>query len=158
MNLYASLFPGSGISGILRVGAGEAPDREGTVRHARFLLNGEAFTAMDSAHDHAFAFSEALSLMVGCDSQEEVDHFWRGLSEGGQEGPCGWLKDRFGVSWQVNPTRLDEMLSDPDPEKVARVTRAFLAMEKFDIAALERAYSGDQAGGAPHFPATEAGA
>ena len=140
---YASLFPGSSIASLVRVGPGEAPDREGSVRLARFFLGEEAFLAMDSAYDHDFSFTEGLSLMIHCRSQEEIDHFWKGLARGGEEGPCGWLKDPFGVSWQVVPTRLDEMLRDPDPERVARVTRAFLGMGKFDLAALERAYRGE---------------
>ncbi len=141
---YTSLFDGAAVGEIDRYRKGEEPDREGTVRHAGFRLEGQEFAAMDSAHDHKFAFNEAVSLMVVCGTQAEIDRRWAGLiAGGGEESMCGWLKDRFGVSWQVTPAALEEMLRDPDPNKVARVTNAFLKMRKFDIAALERAYRGE---------------
>ena len=141
VRLYTSTFPDSSITGILRFGPDEAPNREGTVKHAQFALGDEVFMAMDSALPHSFSFNEAVSLMIRCGSQEEIDHFWKALSDGGEEGPCGWLKDRFGVSWQVVPEVLDSMLRDPDPERVARVTRAFLHMKKFDVGSLNAAYA-----------------
>jgi len=142
LRLYTSTFRDPSITGILRFGPDEAPNREGTVKHAQFALAGEVFMVMDSALPHSFSFNEAVSLMIRCHSQEEIDHFWRALSDGGQEGPCGWLKDRFGVSWQVVPDSLDSMLRDPDQERVARVTRAFLHMKKLDVASLDAAYAG----------------
>lgn len=144
IRLYSSIFRGSNSTGILRYGAGESPEKEGTVKHAQFSLGGEVFMAMDSALEHSFTFNEAISLMVNCESQEEVDYFWEKLSEGGDEKAqqCGWLKDRYGVSWQVSPTVLQTMITDPDPKKVARVTKAFLAMKKFDIAELQKAFEG----------------
>lgn len=122
-----------------RYGKGEEPDREGTVRFASFTLLGQEFAAMDSAHDHKFAFNEAISFMVPCDSQQEIDYFWEKLAANPQAGQCGWLKDKYGLSWQVTPVVLNELLSSGDPEKTARVTQAFLKMKKFDIAALRRA-------------------
>ena len=127
----------------MRYGKGEEPDKEGTIRHAEFTLEGQDFAAMDSAHKHDFTFKEANSFMVGCAAQGEIDDFWEKLTaDGGQEGMCGWLKDKFGVSWQVTPTVLEEMLRDSDKDKVARVTNAFLKMKKLDIAGLRKAYDG----------------
>ena len=105
-----------------------------------FELDGQRFAGLNGGPH--FKFSEAISFQIHCDDQQEVDYFWKRLSEGGSEGPCGWLKDKFGLSWQVVPKILYEMLIDPDPAKVKRVTKAFLQMKKFDIAALERAYAG----------------
>lgn len=144
VRLYTALFRDSRTGEVMRYGKGEEPDREGTIRHAGFTLEGQEFAAMDSAYDHKFAFNEAVSLMVVCGSQAEIDRHWAGLlAGGGEESMCGWLKDRFGVSWQVTPAVLDDMLRDPDPDRVARVTNAFLKMRKFDIAALERAHRGE---------------
>jgi predicted 3-demethylubiquinone-9 3-methyltransferase (glyoxalase superfamily) len=143
VNLYTSIFRGSKIGEIMRYGKGEEPDKEGTVKHAGFTLKGQDFAAMDSAHKHDFSFNEAVSLMVECRTQAEIDYYWRGLTaNGGQESVCGWLKDRFGVSWQVAPAILGKMLRDRDQEKVERVTNAFLKMTKFDISALKRACAG----------------
>lgn len=138
---YTAVFPGSRIGGIARHDA-SGPDPAGTVRHAQFYLNGEAFWAMDSALAHGFGFTEANSLLVLCESQEEVDHYWRALSAVPEAERCGWLKDRFGVSWQIVPAALIDMMADPDPARVARVTEAFMAMKKLDIALLECAYAG----------------
>ena len=140
VELYTSIFHDAATGSIMRYGKGEAPDTEGTIKHAGFTLEGQSFAAMDSAHQHAFAFSEAISLMVSCQDQKEVDYYWDKLKAGGEEGMCGWLKDRFGVSWQVTPSALGEMLADPDPARVARVTNVFLKMHKFDIASLKKAY------------------
>ena len=143
IRFYASLFKDAGIGDIMRYGKGEEPDKEGTIKHAGFTLENQEFAAMDSAYEHKFGFNEAISLMIGCETQKEIDEFWEKLiSGGGQEGVCGWLKDRFGVSWQVTPTILDEMMRDPDKDKVARVTDAFLKMKKFDIEELKKAYKG----------------
>jgi predicted 3-demethylubiquinone-9 3-methyltransferase (glyoxalase superfamily) len=142
VTLYTATFGNSAVDGILHypAGAGEATS---TVKHAQFSLSQEKFMAIDGGVGHGFNFTEAISLEIACANQAEVDYFWERLTaDGGEEGPCGWLKDKFGVSWQVTPMRLAEMLRDPDPAKTNRVTRAFLQMKKFDIAALERAYAG----------------
>ena len=136
--------PQCGVGDILRYGKGEEPDKEGTIKHAAFTLEGQEFAAMDSAHEHNFTFNEAISFMVECETQEEIDYYWEKLTaDGGQESMCGWLKDRFGVSWQVTPTVLGEMLQDPDQKKVERVTNAFLKMKKFDIEGTEEGYKGN---------------
>lgn len=140
VNLYTSLFDNARIDQIERYGKGEG-EPEGTVKHARFSLNGQTFMAMDSGLDHEFTFTEATSLLVDCEDQAEVDAFWARLSEGGEEGPCGWLKDKFGVSWQIVPAALQEMLADEDAERAEAVTRAMLTMKKIDIQALEEAYA-----------------
>ena len=143
LHLYTSIFNKAQIGGIDRYGQGEEPDKEGTIRHAAFTLEGQEFAAMDSAHKHEFTFNEAISFMVRCKNQEEIDCFWEKLIEdGGQESVCGWLKDRFGLSWQVTPVVLEKMLQDPDLKKVERVTNAFLKMKKFDIGELEKAFKG----------------
>jgi predicted 3-demethylubiquinone-9 3-methyltransferase (glyoxalase superfamily) len=143
INLYISVFHNSEIGDILRYGKGEEPDKEGTIKHAAFTLENQGFAAMDSCRNHNFTFNEAVSFMVECGTQEEIDHYWEKLTaDGGQESVCGWLKDKFGVSWQVSPTVLGEMLQDPDKEKVERVTDAFLKMKKFDIGELKKAYEG----------------
>ncbi|MEO3429483.1 VOC family protein [Pelagibius sp. CAU 1746] len=145
MTLYGSIFPDSRIESVARYEAGEAPNAEGSVKHGIFFLAGQELRAMDSALDHTFTFTEAASLQVLCDSQEEVDHYWHHLGEGGDPAAqqCGWLKDRFGVSWQVVPRVLTEMLSDAGSDAKERVTQAFMQMKKFDISALERAYRGN---------------
>jgi len=127
---------------ILRYGLGEAPDKEGTVKHAAFTLEGQEFAAMDSAHPHDFTFNEAISFEVRCETQKEIDYYWGKLSADPTAEQCGWLKDKFGLSWQIVPAILDEMLKDKDKKKIARVTEAFLKMKKFDIALLKRAYEG----------------
>lgn len=143
IGLYTSVFAKSATGPIDRWGAGEEPEKEGTIRHASFTLLGQDFAAMDSRRDHNFAFNEAVSFMVPCRTQDEIDLYWtRLLAGGGQESMCGWLKDRFGLSWQVAPLALEEMLRDPDPRKVERVTNAFLKMRKFDLAQLRRAFEG----------------
>jgi len=143
IRLYTSVFRDARIGDILRYGKGEEPDKEGTIKHAAFTLEGQAFAAMDSGWKHDFAFNEAISLMRVCETQAEIDHYWEKLTaDGGQESMCGWLKDKFGVSWQVVPSLLNEMLRDPDLAKVERVTNAFLKMRKFDIVELQKAYRG----------------
>ncbi|WFB10719.1 VOC family protein [Streptomyces sp. LX-29] len=136
---YTSIFPDSRVVDVQRFG--EAGPREsGMVMLIVFELAGQEFQALNGGPE--FTFNEALSLSVDCASQEEVDELWARLTEGGEPGPCGWLKDRFGVSWQIVPSRLTELMSDPDPAKVARVTRAMLGMGKIDIKAAEDAYEG----------------
>jgi predicted 3-demethylubiquinone-9 3-methyltransferase (glyoxalase superfamily) len=144
INVYTSIFQGARVGNVDRYGKGEAPDKEGTIKHAVFTLEGQEFAAMDSAHEHRFTFNEAISFLVRCETQADIDNYWNKLSKGGdpKAQQCGWLKDRFGVSWQVAPTILDRMLQDPDKAKVERVTNAFLKMKKLDLTALERAYEG----------------
>ena len=142
MDLYASVFRDAKVGDIMRYGPGEEPDRDGTIKHGELKLEGQWFAAMDSARPHEFTFNEAISFVVHCRNQREVDHYWGGLTAVPEAEQCGWLKDRFGVSWQVVPTALDEMLMDKDARKVARVRDAFLKMKKLDIAALKKAYEG----------------
>ena len=133
---YTSVFPDSRIVEIARYGSA-GPRPEGTVMTVLFELDGQRFIALNGGPE--FTFSEAISLEVGCETQEEVDHYWSTLSDGGEEGPCGWLKDRYGVSWQIVPRVLTELVSDPDQEKAQRVMAAMLQMKKIEIAELERA-------------------
>lgn len=145
-NLYTSIFAHSRIGSITRAGKAGFEVHglpEGTVLNIEFEIEGQRFAAMDSALEHLFTFSEAISFLIECETQGEIDYFWEGLIAGrGQEGVCGWLKDRFGLSWQVAPAELGRMLRDSDAGKVERVTNAFLAMKKLDIPALKRAYEG----------------
>ena len=126
---------------VYRYEAGEGPDREGTIKHASFTLEGQQFAAMDSAYPHGFGFNEAISLMVHCETQQEIDDYWERLTADPNAEQCGWLKDRFGVSWQIVPTAMERMLSQGSREQVARVTEAFLQMKKFDLAKLEEAFA-----------------
>jgi predicted 3-demethylubiquinone-9 3-methyltransferase (glyoxalase superfamily) len=144
MNFYISLFKNSSIDEIEHYGIGEE-EPEGTVKHAKFSLNGQEFMAMDSSMEHLFTFSEALSLFVNCETQEEVDELWEKLSEGGEIQQCGWLKDKYGVSWQIIPSVLGEMLNDPDPAKSQKVMKAMLQMDKIEIVTLKQAYDGQDA-------------
>lgn len=144
INFYASVFKDAKVNDIHRYGKGEEPDKDGTVRHAAFTLEGQDFAAMDSAHKHNFTFNEAISLMVHCDTQEELDCYWGKLSAVPEAEQCGWLADKYGLSWQIVPTVMEEMLRDKDKKKMARVTEAFLKMRKFDIDSLKRAYEGNK--------------
>ncbi|HEX6959939.1 MAG TPA: VOC family protein [Ferrovibrio sp.] len=140
---YVSIFPNSKIETMSRYGKEGFEihgQPEGAVMTVSFTLNGQAFTALNGGP--LFRFNEAVSFQVPCDTQQEIDYFWERLGEGGEEGPCGWLKDKFGLSWQVFPRALPDMLSDPDAPKVARVTKAFLRMKKFDLARLRDAFEG----------------
>jgi predicted 3-demethylubiquinone-9 3-methyltransferase (glyoxalase superfamily) len=141
MSFYISLFKNSSVTRIERYGAGEA-EGEGTVKHAKFVINGQQFMAMDSRREHPFTFTEAISFFVRCETQREIDYFWEKLSAGGEKSRCGWLKDKFGVSWQIVPPILGEFLTDEDEEKSERVMKAMLEMDKLDITALRRAYQG----------------
>ncbi len=135
-NFYTSVFPNSKILDIARYGSA-GPRPEGTVMTVSFELDGQKFVALNGGPD--FTFSEAISFQVSCKDQDEVDAYWSKLSEGGEEGPCGWLKDKFGLSWQIIPTALSELLGDPDKEKAQRVMAAMLSMKKIEVDALERA-------------------
>lgn len=140
---YTSIFTPSDIDGILKYGAGEEGP-EGTVKHAQFSLLDGKFMVMDGPGKHDFSFNEAISFVVNCKTADEVDYYWDRLTENGdpRARQCGWLKDKFGVSWQVVPTALTAMLRDQDPEKVKRVTAAMLNMKKLDLHELQKAYAG----------------
>jgi predicted 3-demethylubiquinone-9 3-methyltransferase (glyoxalase superfamily) len=133
---YTSIFPNSSVMGLARYEKGEG-DVEGTIKHGQFRLNDNVFMAMDSSLPHAFDFNEGVSMVVECDTQEEIDHYWNRLTEGGTESMCGWLKDKYGVSWQIIPSVLSKLMSDPS--KAERVKQAFLKMKKFDIETLLKA-------------------
>jgi predicted 3-demethylubiquinone-9 3-methyltransferase (glyoxalase superfamily) len=140
---YTSVFPNSRIGPVTRYddAAAKAAGRpQGSVMTVDFELDGQRFMALNGGP--LFKFTEAMSLVVNCETQKEVDHFWEKLSAGGQEVQCGWLKDRFGVSWQIVPTILLEMLQDKDPEKAKRVMAAMLKMKKIDVETLKQAYEG----------------
>jgi predicted 3-demethylubiquinone-9 3-methyltransferase (glyoxalase superfamily) len=138
-NFYTSIFKDSEVVNVMHYGeAGPRP--AGMVMTVTFRLQGQEFTGLNGGPD--FRFNEAISFLVNCESQDEVDEYWERLSEGGEEGPCGWLKDKFGVSWQIVPTVLDVLLQDKDPEKANRVMKAMLQMKKLDIAGLQEAYDG----------------
>ena len=136
---YTSVFPNSRILDVARYGSA-GPRPEGTVMTVSFELDGEAFVALNGGPE--FTFNEAISFQVSCETQEEVDAFWSRLSEDGEEGPCGWLKDKFGVSWQIVPTALPRLLQDLDREKSQRVMEAMLKMKKIEIDVLEHAAAG----------------
>jgi predicted 3-demethylubiquinone-9 3-methyltransferase (glyoxalase superfamily) len=143
INFYISIFSNAKIEAdIVRYSKGEEPDKEGTVKFATFALLGHGFAAMDSAHKHDFAFNEAISFMVHCKTQDEIDYYWEKLSADPMAEQCGWLKDKYGVSWQVVPTIMEEIMQSGDDSKIARVTEEFLKMKKLDIAALQKAYEG----------------
>ncbi len=142
MRFYTSLFPNSKLGEMARYGADDAPETEGTIMHGDFTLAGQSFAAMDSAQMHDFTFTEAISLVVHCDDQAEIDRYWAALSAVPEAEACGWLKDKYGVSWQIVPKEMNEMMTSGDPEKIARVTQAFLPMKKLDLAKLREAYGG----------------
>ena len=128
---YSSIFKNVSVDGILRYGDDELPDVKGKVKHAQLSLNGEKFMVMESAHAHKFTFTEGVSLTIHCETQEEVDYYWEKLTESGQESMCGWLKDKFGVSWQIIPRMLSKLMSDP--AKASKVAKAFMSMRKINI-------------------------
>jgi predicted 3-demethylubiquinone-9 3-methyltransferase (glyoxalase superfamily) len=134
--LYTQVFPNSSIDGITRYGP-DTPGTEGAVLTVEFTLDGTSYVGLNGGPE--FTFSEAVSFQIMCADQAEVDHYWTRLSEGGEESQCGWLKDRFGLSWQVVPTRMYELLRDPDADRANRAMQAMLKMRKLDIAELERA-------------------
>ena len=136
---YVKIFPDSKVEMLVQYEKGEG-DTEGFIKHSRFTLAGQLFMAMDSSTGHEFKFNEAVSLIVNCDTQAEIDSYWEQLSAVPEAEQCGWLKDKFGVSWQIVPSAMNEMMADGTKEQIDRVTQAFLKMKKFDIATLERAY------------------
>jgi predicted 3-demethylubiquinone-9 3-methyltransferase (glyoxalase superfamily) len=137
---YMSLFDDSRITTTLRYPQNSSLGTPGSVMSLGFELSGQEFMALNGGPD--FRFNPSISFYVRCDDQAEIDRLWTALLDGGEPQQCGWITDRFGVTWQIVPTALDRMMNDPDPDKVQRVTDAFLQMEKFDIAALESAYAG----------------
>jgi predicted 3-demethylubiquinone-9 3-methyltransferase (glyoxalase superfamily) len=140
---YTSVFENSRILNVTRyTEAGPRP--AGMVMTVEFELDGQRFVGINGGPQ--FSFDEAVSFLITCETQEQIDYYWERLSEGGEEGPCGWLKDRYGLSWQVVPTGLQELLADPDPERARRATQALLGMRKLDVAALRAAADGVPAG------------
>lgn len=153
LNFYLSVFQGapsdwarreSRMGALARYGAGQAPDVEGSVAFADVELAGTWLVAMDSARRHDFVFNEAISLLITCDTQAEIDYFWEKLSADPAAEQCGWLKDRYGLSWQVSPSAMAEMMARGTPEQLARLTQTFLPMKKFDLAKLEEAFRGGE--------------
>ena len=142
INHYLSVFKNSKIGTIIHYGAGQEPDKEGTVMFADFMLEGQWFAAMDSAHEHNFGFNEAISFLVDCDSQAEIDTYWERLSVVPEAEQCGWLKDKSGLSWQISSAALREMLTKGTRAQIDRVTQAFLPMKKLDVAELQKVYEG----------------
>jgi predicted 3-demethylubiquinone-9 3-methyltransferase (glyoxalase superfamily) len=142
-DFYMSVFKDSKRGIIARYRKGQEPDKEGTVMFTDFRLGDQWLAAMDSAHEHQFAFNEAISLLIPCETQKGIDYYWGKLSADPKAEQCGWLKDKYGVSWQVWPTALGEMMSKGTPAQVARLTKAFLAMKKYDIARLKTAFAGE---------------
>jgi predicted 3-demethylubiquinone-9 3-methyltransferase (glyoxalase superfamily) len=147
VNFYVSVFPNSRVVSMLRTDGNLESTLEakggmpkGSLLHASFVLDGQEYTAFDGGP--AFAFTEGFSLVATCETQQELDAIWERLTEGGEEGPCGWLKDKFGVSWQVVPSSLGRMMGDSKSGDPSKVVEAFLKMKKLDIATLERAYRG----------------
>lgn len=141
VNFYASVFKDSKKSPVVRYPAGMEPEKEGTVMFTDFKLLETWFAAMDSANPgHTFDFNEAVSMIVKCDTQKEIDYYWDKLSAVPEAEQCGWLKDKFGVSWQIVPRGMDDMMATSDKDALKRVTEAFLKMKKFDVATLEKAY------------------
>jgi predicted 3-demethylubiquinone-9 3-methyltransferase (glyoxalase superfamily) len=143
MNLYTSVFPNSRITSTRRYGEA-GPGEKGSLMTGTFELDGQEFMALNGGP--SFTFAQGISLFVDCETQEEVDELWERLSEGGEQGPCGWLADKFGVSWQIVPRILGELLDDEDPEKANRVMSAMLGMRKLEIDGLKRAYDSEEAG------------
>ncbi len=132
ITFYTSIFEGSKVDGILRYGSNELPDKEGKVKHAQIIIHNQKFMLMESVQQHDFTFSEGVSLTVHCENQKEIDYYWQKLTEkGGEESMCGWLKDKFGVSWQIIPTILSKIMSDP--AKAGKAAQAFMEMRKLNI-------------------------
>jgi predicted 3-demethylubiquinone-9 3-methyltransferase (glyoxalase superfamily) len=150
INFYSAVFKNAPngaaedttVEVLARYGKGEEPDEEGTVRYAHFSLVSQEFGAIDSAREHKFAFNEAISFLVPCDTQEEIDYFWGKLSVDPKAEQCGWLKDKYGLSWQITAAIMQELLGSGDKARIERVTKAFLKMKKVDTAEIKRAAAG----------------
>ena len=141
-DFYLSVFKNAKRGMIARYPGGMEPDQEGTIMFTDFMLENQWFAAMDSAREHGYAFNEAVSFMVSCDTQQEIDYYWEKLSAVPKAEQCGWLKDKYGLSWQVVPSDMDDMMQKGTPDQIARLTQAFLRMKKFDLAVLRQAYEG----------------
>ncbi|QQS44330.1 VOC family protein [Candidatus Roizmanbacteria bacterium] len=141
MEFYTKIFDNSSIDHVYR---NEKDEGQKMVDHAEFTLDGQVFMISDSAYDHKFSFNEAISFIVNCRDQQEIDYYWEKLSAVPEAEQCGWLKDKFGVSWQIVPTAMDEMMGKGSKEQMERVTKAFMKMKKFDISELEKAYKGNE--------------
>jgi predicted 3-demethylubiquinone-9 3-methyltransferase (glyoxalase superfamily) len=139
MHAYVSVFKDSSVGMTMRYGSDQAPEKEGTVMYGEFTLAGQKFAAMESAGEHAFTFNEAVSLVITCEDQYEIDCFWENLSAVPESEMCGWLKDAYGVSWQVVPQGMERILNDAEPEKAEKAMSAILKMKKIDIVALKEA-------------------
>jgi predicted 3-demethylubiquinone-9 3-methyltransferase (glyoxalase superfamily) len=142
MNFYCSVFKDGKRGMTARYPEGMEPDKEGTIMFADFSLLNTWFAGMDSAREHNFTFNEAISLVIPCQTQDEIDYYWEKLSVDPNAEACGWLKDKYGLSWQIVPTAMGEMMQNGTPEQIDRLTQAFLPMKKFDIATLQKAYEG----------------
>lgn len=139
VKFYTSVFENSSIDGVLLYGDNEPPNKPGTVKHSQFALDGEKFMLMEGSGEHDFSFTEGISLMIWCKDQDEIDYFWNKFAGEGEESQCGWVKDKYGVSWQITPPILLELISDPDREKAGRVMQAMLKMKKIIIQDLKDA-------------------
>lgn len=142
MEFYTSVFANGAIDGLNYYNESDENSQVGTVQYGLFNLEGQNFVAMDSGMAHGFTFNEAISFVVNCDTQEEIDYYWDKLSFVPEAEQCGWLKDKYGLSWQIVPTRMKELMTTKDSEKLQRVTQAFLKMKKFNLAELDKAYKG----------------
>lgn len=140
IDFYTNIFPNSKTNTVVNYQEGDG-DKVGFIKHSQFTLNNQLFMAIDSSLDHKFIFNEAISLIINCDTQEEIDYYWEKLSAVPEAEQCGWLKDKYGVSWQITPTVMDEMMTKGNSKQREAVTNAFLKMKKFDIKTLEKAYN-----------------
>lgn len=142
INFYLSIFKKSKLGGVFRYGEGQQPDKENSIMYADFMLENIWLAAMDSAHEHKFDFNEAISFLVNCDDQAELDYYWEKLSAVPASEQCGWLKDKYGLSWQISSAEMELMMRNGTREQIDRITKAFMPMKKLDIAKLKEAYEG----------------
>lgn len=143
MEFYTKVLKNSKIKSVSRYGDGFPPNKPEMLNFAEFILEGQSFSIMDSAFEHQFQLNEAISFIINCDNQEEIDYYWDKLSAVPEAEQCGWIKDKYGLSWQITPTVMNDIMNDADPKTLERITEAFLKMKKFDLAELERAYKGE---------------
>ena len=142
INFYLSVFKNSKMGATYRYGKDQQPDKEGTIMFADLMLENTWFAAMDSAHAHKFDFNEAISFIVNCADQDEIDYYWQKLSAVPEAEQCGWLKDKYGLSWQITPAIMEEMMSKGTRKQIDRLTQTFLPMKKLDVTKLKKAYEG----------------
>lgn len=143
IDYYTKVFKNSELKSVSRYGENFPPNKPEMLNFAEFILEGQYFSIMDSAFEHLFSFNEAISFIINCDNQEEIDYYWEKLSADPEAEQCGWIKDKFGLSWQIVPRVMNDIMLKADPEGLERVTKAFLQMKKFNVAELERAYKGE---------------